>query len=53
MNNLKVINLEGNPIARKPNINLLKYVTAVLPQLNYYEYTFIKNELREEACALH
>jgi len=49
---LKVIYLEGNPIARKLIFNFLKYITTVLTQLNYYEYTFIKNELREEACAL-
>lgn len=52
MNNLKVLNLEGNPIAKKKDFCLLKYVIAILPKLNYYEYTFIKNELREESTSI-
>ncbi|XP_033237249.1 dynein regulatory complex subunit 3 isoform X2 [Drosophila pseudoobscura] len=52
MTNLKVLNLEGNPVAKRTDFCLLLYVIAILPKLNYYEYTFIKNELREEACAL-
>ncbi|KAH8385843.1 hypothetical protein KR200_001938 [Drosophila serrata] len=51
MHNLKVLNLEGNPIAKKTNFSLLKYIIAILPKLNYYDYTYIKSELREEACA--
>ncbi|XP_017060984.1 dynein regulatory complex subunit 3 [Drosophila ficusphila] len=46
---LKVLNLEGNPIAKLPDFPLSLYVTAILPQLNYYEYVFIKAEKREEA----
>nr|XP_016925660.1 dynein regulatory complex subunit 3 [Drosophila suzukii] len=46
---LKVLNLEGNPIAKLPDFPLSLYVTAILPQLNYYEYVFIKSETREEA----
>nr|AAL28098.1 protein phosphatase regulatory subunit short isoform [Drosophila melanogaster] len=53
MNNLKIINLEGNPIAKRTNFCLLKYISAILPKLNYYEYTFIKSELRAEACNLY
>ncbi|KAH8333467.1 hypothetical protein KR059_000142 [Drosophila kikkawai] len=46
---LRVLNLEGNPIAKMPDFPLSSYVTAILPQLNYYEYVFIKAETREEA----
>jgi len=46
---LKVLNLEGNPIAKLPDFPLSLYVTAILPQLNYYEYVFIKAETKEEA----
>ncbi|EDV32230.1 uncharacterized protein Dana_GF14151 [Drosophila ananassae] len=49
VSSLKVLNLEGNPISRMPNFPLTLYVTAILPQLNYYEYVFIKTEIREEA----
>lgn len=49
VSSLKVLNLEGNPISRMPNFPLTLYVTAILPQLNYYEYVFIKTETREEA----
>ncbi|EDW77994.1 uncharacterized protein Dwil_GK24778 [Drosophila willistoni] len=46
---LRVLNLEGNPIAKKPDFPLNSYVAAILPQLNYYEYVFIKRDIREEA----
>ncbi|XP_043661586.1 dynein regulatory complex subunit 3 [Drosophila teissieri] len=49
VSSLKVLNLEGNPIAKQPDFPLSLYVTAILPQLNYYEYVFIKAETREEA----
>ncbi|XP_016979107.1 dynein regulatory complex subunit 3 [Drosophila rhopaloa] len=49
VSSLKVLNLEGNPIAKLPDFPLSLYVTAILPQLNYYEYVFIKAEVREEA----
>ncbi|EDW88707.1 dynein regulatory complex subunit 3 [Drosophila yakuba] len=49
VSSLKVFNLEGNPIAKQPDFPLSLYVTAILPQLNYYEYVFIKAETREEA----
>ncbi|XP_002003083.3 dynein regulatory complex subunit 3 isoform X1 [Drosophila mojavensis] len=49
VNSLKVLNLEGNPIAKLPDFPLSQYVTAILPQLNYYEYVFIKDEVREAA----
>ncbi|XP_060653207.1 dynein regulatory complex subunit 3 [Drosophila nasuta] len=49
VSSLKVLNLEGNPIAKLPDFPLSQYVTAILPQLNYYEYVFIKDEMREEA----
>lgn len=49
VSSLKVLNLEGNPIAKQPDFPLSEYITAMLPQLNYYEYVFIKNEMREAA----
>ncbi|EDW28450.1 GL19199 [Drosophila persimilis] len=49
LNSLKVLNLEGNPIAQKPDFPLALYVTAILPKLNYYEYVFIKADTREAA----
>ncbi|EDW03562.1 GH10435 [Drosophila grimshawi] len=49
VNSLKVLNLEGNPIAKLPDFPLTQYVTAILPQLNYYKYVFIKAEMREAA----
>ncbi|KAH8393167.1 hypothetical protein KR200_008090 [Drosophila serrata] len=49
VSSLKVLNLEGNPIAKMPDFPLSLYVTAILPQLNYYEYVFIKAETRAEA----
>ncbi|KAH8287866.1 hypothetical protein KR018_003600 [Drosophila ironensis] len=49
VSSLRVLNLEGNPISRTPNFPLSLYVTAILPQLIYYEYVFIKSESREEA----
>ncbi|XP_017075729.2 dynein regulatory complex subunit 3 isoform X1 [Drosophila eugracilis] len=49
VSSLKVLNLEGNPISKTPDFPLSSYVTAILPQLNYYEYVFIKAEAREEA----
>lgn len=49
VSSLKVLNLEGNPIAKQPDFPLSEYITAMLPQLNYYEYVFIKNEIREAA----
>nr|DAA06416.1 TPA_inf: protein phosphatase [Drosophila willistoni] len=52
MDSLRVLNLEGNPISQNLDFPLSKYVIAVLPKLNYYEYTFIKDEIRKEATAL-
>ncbi|XP_017846354.2 dynein regulatory complex subunit 3 [Drosophila busckii] len=49
VNSLRVLNLEGNPIAKLPEFPLSQYVTAMLPQLNYYEYVYIKDEMREAA----
>ncbi|BFF93917.1 dynein regulatory complex subunit 3 [Drosophila madeirensis] len=49
VNSLKVLNLEGNPIAQQPDFSLSLYVTATLPQLNYYEYVFIKADTRDAA----
>ncbi|KAH8263678.1 hypothetical protein KR044_012501 [Drosophila immigrans] len=49
VSSLKVLNLEGNPIAKLPDFPLSQYVTAILPQLNYYEYVYIKEEMREAA----
>lgn len=49
VSSLKVLNLEGNPIAKQPDFPLSEYITAILPQLNYYEYVYIKDEMREAA----
>ncbi|KAH8279750.1 hypothetical protein KR054_003975 [Drosophila jambulina] len=49
VSSLRVLNLEGNPIAKMPDFPLSLYVTAILPQLNYYEYVFIKAETRDKA----
>ncbi|KAH8376531.1 hypothetical protein KR093_000012 [Drosophila rubida] len=49
VSSLKVLNLEGNPIAKLTDFPLSQYVKAILPQLNYYEYVFIKDEMREAA----
>ncbi|XP_034477443.1 dynein regulatory complex subunit 3 [Drosophila innubila] len=49
MKNLKVLNLEGNPIAESSEFSLSLYVITLLPNLNYYEYNFIKQETREKA----
>ncbi|XP_017872974.1 PREDICTED: dynein regulatory complex subunit 3-like, partial [Drosophila arizonae] len=45
----RVLNLEGNPIAQNPDFPLSQYVITLLPNLHYYEYTFIKSEIREKA----
>ncbi|GBP04626.1 Dynein regulatory complex subunit 3 [Eumeta japonica] len=38
LNNLKVLNLEGNPLAKQPDFSLAEYVAAILPQqtTDYY-----------------
>ncbi|XP_061387278.1 dynein regulatory complex subunit 3 [Musca vetustissima] len=47
--NLKVLNLEGNPVSQESDFSLSDYVAAVLPNLKYYEYMIIKEEQRESA----
>ncbi|XP_073824605.1 tbCMF46 [Musca autumnalis] len=49
--NLKVLNLEGNPLAQESEFSLCDYVAAILPNLKYYEYVAIKEEQRESARA--
>ncbi|XP_030569706.1 dynein regulatory complex subunit 3-like, partial [Drosophila novamexicana] len=49
MCNLRVLNLEGNPVAQNMDFPLSQYIITLLPNLHYYEYTFIKSEMREKA----
>lgn len=49
MDSLRVLNLEGNPVAQSTDFPLSQYVITLLPNLHYYEYTFIKSEMREKA----
>lgn len=42
------LNLEGNPIAENSDKPLRTYIAAVLPNLKFYNYTYIKNEEREK-----
>lgn len=49
LKNLKVLNLEGNPIAKNPDFCLADYIAAILPQVKYYEYVAIRDEDRERA----
>ncbi|XP_070067144.1 dynein regulatory complex subunit 3-like [Drosophila virilis] len=49
MFNLRVLNLEGNPVAQNMDFPLSEYIITLLPNLHYYEYTFIKSEMREKA----
>lgn len=47
LKSLKVLNLEGNPIAQ--NVSFPLYIITLLPNLNYYHYTLLKNEVRDKA----
>ncbi|XP_058984362.1 dynein regulatory complex subunit 3 isoform X2 [Musca domestica] len=47
--NLKVLNLEGNPLAQESEFSLSDYIAAILPKLKYYEYVAIGDEQRESA----
>ncbi|XP_046810039.1 dynein regulatory complex subunit 3 [Lucilia cuprina] len=49
LKNLKVLNLEGNPLCNNPEFCLVDYIAAVLPHVKYYEYVAIKNEDRQRA----
>ncbi|XP_065356813.1 dynein regulatory complex subunit 3 [Calliphora vicina] len=49
LTNLKVLNLEGNPLSNDPEFCLMDYIAAVLPHVKYYEYVAIKNEDRQRA----
>lgn len=42
------LNMEGNPIAEDAEKPLRTYIAAVLPNLKYYNYAYIKNEEREK-----
>lgn len=42
------LNLEGNPIAENAEKPLRIYIAAVLPNLKYYSYTYLKDEEREK-----
>ncbi|KAL5278736.1 LRRC48 family protein [Megaselia abdita] len=45
---LYALNLEGNPIAENSEKPLRVYIAAVLPNLKYYNYTYLKDEEREK-----
>ncbi|XP_055377347.1 dynein regulatory complex subunit 3 [Condylostylus longicornis] len=51
--NLKVLNLEGNPIAKDDKKPLRVYLAALLPNLQYYNYIFITEKEREECLEKH
>lgn len=42
------LNLEGNSIAENAEKPLRTYIAAVLPNLKYYNYTYLKDEEREK-----
>lgn len=50
MKELRSLNLEGNPIAKRPakNTTFRIYVAAILPHLKYYNYEYIYDEEREK-----
>lgn len=50
MKELRSLNLEGNPIAKKPakNTTFRTYVAAFLPRLKYYNYEYIYDDEREK-----
>lgn len=52
LNKLYSLNLEGNPIAENAEKPLRTYIAAVLPNLKYYNYTYLKDEEREKGRAL-
>uniref|UniRef100_A0A1I8Q7I6 Dynein axonemal assembly factor 1 homolog n=1 Tax=Stomoxys calcitrans TaxID=35570 RepID=A0A1I8Q7I6_STOCA len=47
--NLKVLNLEGNPVGNEADFSLSDYVAAILPKLKYYEYVAINEDQRKKA----
>lgn len=49
MKELRSLNLEGNPIAKRPakNTTFRAYVAAFLPLLKYYNYEYIYDDERE------
>lgn len=53
LSKLHCLNLEGNPLQEVDGYPLKKYIHAILPNLKYYQYAFIMNEMKEEASALY
>ncbi|XP_013098384.2 dynein regulatory complex subunit 3 [Stomoxys calcitrans] len=47
--NLKILNLEGNPVGNEADFSLSDYVAAILPKLKYYEYVAINEDQRKKA----
>ncbi|XP_054743337.1 dynein regulatory complex subunit 3 [Anastrepha obliqua] len=48
LKDLRVLNLEGNPVGKKPDFQMNLYVAAVLPSVKFYEYKTITEELRQK-----
>lgn len=48
LKDLRVLNMEGNPIANETNFQMDLYVAAVLPGVKYYEYKTITEEMRHK-----
>ena len=41
--------MEGNPIAQNSECPLNVYIAAILPNVKFYEYVYIKDDFREQA----
>lgn len=48
LKDLRVLNLEGNPIRDESNFQMDFYVAAVLPGVKYYEYKTVTEEMRNK-----
>ncbi|XP_036322346.1 dynein regulatory complex subunit 3-like, partial [Rhagoletis pomonella] len=48
LKDLRVLNLEGNPIAKKTEFQMDLYVAAVLPGVKYYEYKTVTEDMRQK-----
>ncbi|XP_028899224.1 dynein regulatory complex subunit 3 isoform X2 [Zeugodacus cucurbitae] len=48
LKDLRVLNLQGNPISRSARFQMDLYVAAVLPDVKYYEYKTVTEEMRHK-----
>ncbi|XP_055851601.1 dynein regulatory complex subunit 3 [Episyrphus balteatus] len=44
---LSVLNMEGNPVCQMLGYSLSTYIAALLPNVKYYEYSYIEDSVRE------